>query len=248
MARGGQSSAPKTRLVRGPLDAWGPGPRGSLCRSGKAREETGTWKRTFRGPGRTTCARPGQWRRRRGGWNPILVAPEASGKLELVRVCPAPGAVLGPRVPRPHSLGRQERFCLQSSPPLAAGRGLRPRANRCGAAAAPARAGEGAAGGRAARPELEPSQAGRAALPAGPGRTGRPPADVQLMFDPSRDLCLRLAPRGCPAGANLAFVQGGSGHTQGRKRGEGGPAGMLPAPRPSPPIFPIPAPSSPRHP
>lgn len=73
-----------------------------------------------------------------------------------------------------------------------------------------------------ARPEVEGSQARLAVLPADPGRTERSPADVELMFDPPRDLCLRLAPRDCPARANLAFVPGGSGHTQGRKRGEGG--------------------------
>lgn len=85
-ARGGDHASPEDEVcacTSGHVGFMGPG---IVCaRSGKASEEIGTWKRTFRVPGRTTCAKPGECRRRRGGWNKILVAPKVSKKLELMR-------------------------------------------------------------------------------------------------------------------------------------------------------------------
>lgn len=65
----------------------------------KENEETRTWKRTFGVPGRTACAKSGEWRLLwgGGGWggwtgetladwgNKIPVAPEGAKKLELMR-------------------------------------------------------------------------------------------------------------------------------------------------------------------
>lgn len=52
-----------------------------------------------------------------------------------------------------------------------------------------------------------------------------------LMFDPPRDLCLRLAPRDCPARANLAFVREDLGTP---REGKEGRLACGHAPRPSP--------------
>lgn len=131
---------------------------------------------------------------------------------------PHPGVDLGerserPRIPRPQSLGRQERFCLQFSLYLAAGWSPRWRGpNRCGAAAAlrPARRGERdrlKAWPLCTNPEVDRNQCWRRNLRV---QEPRAQVDLKLMFDPSRDLCLMLAPQGFQARANLALDQGRS--------------------------------------
>lgn len=61
------------------------GPGVACVGPGKASEGTRTWKMTFGVPGRTTCAKPGEWSRLRGGGDKILVAPEGAKKLGRMR-------------------------------------------------------------------------------------------------------------------------------------------------------------------
>lgn len=233
------------------MDLWTPGVQGpGVACAGPGRRG----KRLGRGKGPSE-ARDGQRVHGQGsggdggaGGAPSWWPPEASRKLELVeprlpRTRTRSGS--GPTGPATSQFRAPGAVLSAVFPSLGRGRGLRPRANRCGAAAARGPGGGGGAGGWAVRaPSLSAVGRGGRSYLRVPGARGAA-GDVQLMFDPSRDLCLRLAPRGCPASANLAFVQGGPGHTQGRKRGE---VALRACPRPSPPISPIPGPSSPHHP
>lgn len=81
---GGDRVGPKDKACTRPYGRVGFRGPGVAC-ARKAREEIGTWKRTFRVPRRATCAKPGEWRRGRGGGNKILVARKVSKKLELMR-------------------------------------------------------------------------------------------------------------------------------------------------------------------
>lgn len=98
---------------------------------------------------------------------------------------------------------------LQLSLNLAAGWGPRRRGpNRCGAAAALGGRAAGAGERRleASALQTDPEVVGnRGWRPYLRVQEPRAQADLKLIFDPSHDLCLRPAPQGLPARANLAL-------------------------------------------
>lgn len=121
---------------------------------------------------------------------------------------------------------------MQFSLPLA-GWGLRPR-GRTGAGQPQPSAGWGRAGRRLGFARARGLRGVWQGVRRGRPRSGctEPASDVQLMFDPSRDLCLRLAPRDCPGQSKLGLRSGRVRAHPGMEKRGGGPVGTLPAPGP----------------
>lgn len=64
----GSCGAPKTSLVHAPLDKWGSGVLGSLCRARESERRDRDLEKDFQSPGLTECVKPGEWlQRQRGG-------------------------------------------------------------------------------------------------------------------------------------------------------------------------------------